>query len=171
MQKSQHFHVQRVIGHRSCAVLRLHEIEAYDEGIGRSHLEAQQGLRENGFPGKCAKDLVQVANFDVAGRRFPRFATVFAVPAQRFRLEPVVVDSLEPVSYRYLALYEIEGDTATLLAEMEKRRLGTVDSYAARKAIDSSGPGLPGWWDRVRFASWNCIALGERVTADSPATS
>jgi hypothetical protein len=93
------------------------------------------------------------------------------VSAQRFRLEPVVVDSVEPVSYRYLALYEIEGDTATLLAEMEKRRLGTVDSYAARKAIDSSGPALPGWWDRVRFASWNCIALGERVTADSPATS
>ena len=93
------------------------------------------------------------------------------VSAQRFRLEPVVVDSAEPVSYRYLALYEIEGDPETLLAEMEKRRLGTVDSYAERKAVDSSGPALPDWWDRVRFASWNCIALGERVTADALATS
>jgi hypothetical protein len=89
------------------------------------------------------------------------------VSAQRFRLEPVVVDSVEPVSYRYLALYEIEGEPETLLAEMEKRRLGTVDSYAQRKAIDASGPALPEWWERARFASWNCIALGERVTADS----
>jgi hypothetical protein len=93
------------------------------------------------------------------------------VSAQRFRLEPVVVDSIEPVSYRYLALYEIEGEPDTLLAEMEKRRLGTVDSYAQRKAIDSSGPALPEWWDRARFASWNCIALGERVTADSLAST
>ena len=93
------------------------------------------------------------------------------VSAQRYRLEPVVSDSVEPVSYRYLALYEIEGDPETLLAEMEKRRFGTVDSYAERKAIDASGPALPDWWDRARFASWNCIALGERVTADSLASS
>jgi hypothetical protein len=92
------------------------------------------------------------------------------VSAQRFRLEPVVTDSVEPVSYRYLALYEIEGDPETLLAEMEKRRFGTVDSYAERKEIDASGPALPDWWDRARFASWNCIALGERVTADSLAS-
>jgi hypothetical protein len=89
------------------------------------------------------------------------------VSAQRFRLEPVVVDAVEPVSYRYLALYEIEGEPETLLAEMEKRRLGTIDSYAERKEIDSSGPALPEWWARARFASWNCIALGERVSAAS----
>jgi hypothetical protein len=91
------------------------------------------------------------------------------VSAQRFRLEPVVVDSVEPTSYRYLALYEIEGDGETLLAEMEKRRLGTVDSYAERKQVDSSGPKLPEWWSRARFASWNAIALGERVTAEQAA--
>ncbi|HLW95205.1 MAG TPA: hypothetical protein VKS25_07515 [Solirubrobacteraceae bacterium] len=89
------------------------------------------------------------------------------VSAQRFRLEPVVTDGVEPTSYRYLALYEIEGDTETLLAEMEKRRFGTVDSYAARKDDDASGPPLPEWWERARFASWNCVALGERITADS----
>ena len=93
------------------------------------------------------------------------------VSAQRYRLEPVVTDSVEPVSYRYLALYEIEGDPQTLLAEMEKRRFGTVDSYAERKQIDASGPALPEWWQRARFASWNCIALGERVTSDSVASS
>ena len=89
------------------------------------------------------------------------------VSAQRFRLEPVVIDAVEPVSYRYLALYEIEGDPETLLAEMEQRRLGTIDAYAERKEIDASGPALPEWWDRARFASWNCIALGERVSASS----
>ena len=87
--------------------------------------------------------------------------------AQRYRLEPVVSDSVEPVSYRYLALYEIEGDTDTLLAEMAKRQLGNTDTYAERKAVDSSGPPLPDWWDRVRFASWNCIATGERIAAPS----
>jgi hypothetical protein len=89
------------------------------------------------------------------------------VSAQRYRLEPVVRDAAEPTTYRYLALYEIEGDTESLLAEMEKRRLGTIDSYAERKEIDDSGPSLPEWWSRARFASWNCIALGERVSADA----
>jgi hypothetical protein len=91
------------------------------------------------------------------------------VSAQRFRLEPVVVDTTEPTTYRYLAMYEIEGDAETLLAEMEKRRLGTVDSYAERKALGDDGPQLPEWWGRARFASWNAIALGERVTADEVA--
>ena len=89
------------------------------------------------------------------------------VSARRYRLEPVVTDATEPVSYRYLALYEVDGDPDKLLEAMAQRRLGTVDSYAERKEIDSSGPALPEWWDRVRFASWNCIALGERVTADA----
>jgi len=92
------------------------------------------------------------------------------VSAQRYRLDPVVRDPTEPVTYRYLALYEIEGDSETLLAEMAKRQLGNVDTYAERKEVDSSGPPLPEWWDRVRFASWNCIALGERVTADAVAS-
>ncbi|HZL55416.1 MAG TPA: hypothetical protein VFC22_07285 [Solirubrobacteraceae bacterium] len=91
------------------------------------------------------------------------------VSAQRYRLEPVVSDATEPVSYRYLALYEVDADPETLLAEMAKLRLGNIDSYAERKAIDSSGPPLPEWWDRVRFASWNCIALGERVSANAVA--
>jgi hypothetical protein len=86
------------------------------------------------------------------------------VSAQRYRLEPVVVDDDAPVAYRYLALYEIEGDPEQLLAEMEKRRFGTRDSYADRKAGGDNGPALPSWWDEVRFASWNCIAMGERVT-------
>jgi len=86
------------------------------------------------------------------------------VSAQRYRLEPVVVDDDAPVSYRYMALYEIEGDLEQLLVEMKRLSLGTRDSYADRKAAGDEGPALPPWWDEVRFASWNCIAMGERVT-------
>jgi hypothetical protein len=86
------------------------------------------------------------------------------VSAQRYRLDPVVVDDDVPVRYRYMALYEIEGDPDALLEEMQKMSLGTRDSYADLKAVDDSGPSLPSWWDEVRFASWNCIAMGERVT-------
>lgn len=88
------------------------------------------------------------------------------VSAQRFRLEPVVVDADAAVRYRYLALYEIEGNPEELLAAMAAAQLGTRDSYADRKAAgDDGGPELPAWWDEVRFASWNCIATGERVLA------
>jgi hypothetical protein len=86
------------------------------------------------------------------------------VSAQRYRLDPVVVDEDVPVRYRYMALYEIEGDPEQLLVEMQKLSLGTRDSYADRKAAGDDGPALPAWWDEVRFASWNCIAMGERVT-------
>jgi hypothetical protein len=86
------------------------------------------------------------------------------VSAQRYRLDPVVVDDDVPVRYRFMALYEIEGDPDALLEEMQKMSLGTRDSYADLKAVDDSGPALPAWWDEVRFASWNCIAMGERVT-------
>jgi hypothetical protein len=86
------------------------------------------------------------------------------VSAQRYRLEPVVVDSGEPVSYRYLSVYEIDGDPEQLLIAMEKLSYGTADSYRERKAVDASGPELPDWWDKVSFASWNCIAIGERIT-------
>jgi hypothetical protein len=86
------------------------------------------------------------------------------VSAQRYRLDPVVVDDDAAVGYRYLAVYEIEGDPDRLLEEMKTLRLGTRDSYADRKAAGDTGPELPPWWDEVRFASWNCIAMGERVT-------
>ncbi len=87
------------------------------------------------------------------------------VSAQRYRLEPVVVDAGEPVTYRYLSLYEIEGDPDELLVQMERASLGTSDAYRNRKGVDDSGPELPPWWDEVTFASWNCIALGDRITA------
>jgi hypothetical protein len=85
------------------------------------------------------------------------------VSARRFRLESVVEDATAPTPFRYLALYEIEGDPETVMAEMEKLSLGSKDSYAELKQVDSSGPDLPDWWDEVGFASWNCIPIGDRV--------
>jgi hypothetical protein len=86
--------------------------------------------------------------------------------AQRFRLEPVVVDEdASDVRYRYMAMYEIEGEPQEILEAMEAMRFGTSDSYRERKEHGDDGPELPAWWDQVRFASWNCIATGERVQA------
>jgi hypothetical protein len=87
------------------------------------------------------------------------------VSAQRYRLEPVVADAGEPVTYRYLSVYEIEGDPDELLAQMKQASLGTRDSYRERKEAGDTGPELPPWWDDVTFASWNCIAIGDRITA------
>jgi len=87
------------------------------------------------------------------------------VSARRYRLEQVVHDGTEPVSYRYLALYEVDKEPQELLDEMEKLRLGTADSYAERKALGDDGPALPAWWSEVRFAAWNCISLGDAVLA------
>jgi hypothetical protein len=89
------------------------------------------------------------------------------VAARRFRLDPIVQDAVAPVPFRYLALYEVEGDPDEALAELAKLGLGSKDSYAELKEVDSSGPELPGWWEHVRFASWNAVPLGERV--ESPA--
>jgi hypothetical protein len=86
--------------------------------------------------------------------------------AQRFRLEPAVVDEEAGVHYRYLALYEVDVDPDELSRNMASMKLGTRDSYAERKADgDDDGPELPAWWDEIRFASWNCIATGEKVVA------
>jgi hypothetical protein len=93
------------------------------------------------------------------------------VSARRYRLEEVVHDAAEPISYRYLALYEVDQDPQELLEEMAKLRLGTADSYAERKALGDDGPELPSWWGEVRFAAWNCISLGDVVTAQSPRAS
>jgi hypothetical protein len=87
------------------------------------------------------------------------------VSARRYRLEQVVDDATEPISYRYLALYEVDKEPRELLEEMEKLKLSTADSYAERKAEGDDGPALPSWWSDVRFAAWNCISLGDVVHA------
>ncbi len=94
---------------------------------------------------------------------------ILAVPGfvsvRRFRLEPVVQDPDAPIPFGFLALYEVEGDPAAAVAALAERSLGTKDSYAELKDGDATGPALPSWWDGVRFASWNCVAIGDRLDA------
>jgi hypothetical protein len=88
------------------------------------------------------------------------------VSCRRYRLDPVVADDGTPRGFRYLAVYELEGDPAAAIAELESVGFGSKDSYAELKEIDVGSLELPAWWNDVRFASWNCVSLGDRV--DSP---
>jgi hypothetical protein len=89
---------------------------------------------------------------------------------QRFRLLPVVSNPDAPFPYRYLAFAELDRDADEVMAEMERRGMNSRDSYVELKKDDSSGPTLPTWWDDVRFASWNGVALGERVESTTPSS-
>lgn len=81
--------------------------------------------------------------------------------ATRYRLDPVVADGA--VRYRYLAIYEIEGDPAQALQGLADAGFGSKDSYSALKEVDSGMLELPEWFERAGFASWNLVPLGERV--------
>lgn len=85
------------------------------------------------------------------------------VAATRYRLEPVVEDP--DVPYGFLAVYELEGDPDAAIKALEEHGYGNKDSYAALKEVDSGTLEMPEWFTQARFASWNCIPLGERVEA------
>ncbi len=85
--------------------------------------------------------------------------------ASRYRLDPVVAD--EDVRYRYLTIYEIEGDPAEALEALSRAGFGSKDSYSALKEVDSGMLELPDWFARTGFASWNLTPLGERVEQTS----
>jgi hypothetical protein len=90
----------------------------------------------------------------------PGFASV-----RRFRLEPVVVNPDGPIAYRYLALYEIEGDPADALARLEQAGMGSKDSYSTLKDAGDGELPLPEWFERIAFASCNCFPVGGCVEA------
>ncbi|MBX5442051.1 MAG: hypothetical protein IRZ32_11055 [Solirubrobacteraceae bacterium] len=85
--------------------------------------------------------------------------------AQRYRLEPDVQAEGVVFPFRTLVVYEVDDDTAALMEGMRRHGLNSADSYAGRKAAGDDGPPLPDWWDQVRFASFNCIAVGPRHEA------
>jgi hypothetical protein len=43
--------------------------------------------------------------------------------------------------------------------------MGSKDSYASLKEEDAGDLELPAWWSDVHFASWNCLAVGDRVVS------
>jgi hypothetical protein len=85
--------------------------------------------------------------------------------AQRYALQPAVVDAQLPMPWRRMVVYEVDDDTAALMRAMEETNLVSADSYEDRKEAGDDGPALPAWWGQVRFASYNCIALGEKVSS------
>ena len=80
--------------------------------------------------------------------------------ARRYRLEPVVGDGV--LSHRFICVYETDGDPRDAVAELERAGMGSQDSYSRLKDANSGALPLPSWWDGARFASWNCLPLGER---------
>jgi len=82
----------------------------------------------------------------------PGFST-----AQRYRLEEVTRPANGTIPGRRLCIYTTTKPPDELRAEMERMNLLSADSYSRLKDTDSTGPALPEWWDRVRFASWNLI--------------
>jgi hypothetical protein len=94
---------------------------------------------------------------------------ILAVPgfvsARRFRLDPQVQDPAAPSPYRFMALYEIEGDPDDVMAALAGAGLGSADLYVDLKGGDAGPLPLPPWFTDVRFASWNCIGAGEPITA------
>jgi len=87
--------------------------------------------------------------------------------ATRFRLRPAVVNPDAEMPYDYLTVYELDGDLEHIMKEMERLGLVSKESYVDLKEVSDQGPQLPPWWDGVRFASWNCVPIGERVQADA----
>jgi hypothetical protein len=84
----------------------------------------------------------------------PHLDEILVVPgfvsAQRYRLEPMVRKPGTSVPYGFLSLYELEGDVPTIMADL--------DAEAASGTMD-----LPRWFPEIKFASWNCYPLGDRV--------
>jgi hypothetical protein len=77
--------------------------------------------------------------------------------AQRYRLEEVTRPANGTIPGRRLCVYTTTKPPDELRAEMDRMNLLSADSYSRLKDSDATGPALPEWWDRVRFASWNLI--------------
>jgi hypothetical protein len=67
--------------------------------------------------------------------------------ARRFSIDPSFD---EPVSFSHLALYEYEGDMSVWRKDLSRR-------------IETGEIVLPKWFDGIRFSSWNCLPLEDRV--------
>jgi hypothetical protein len=89
------------------------------------------------------------------------------VAAQRFRMRPWSDAPGTDGPFRFLAVFELDGEVDTIMAEMERMRLSRPELYIELKKTDRKGPPIPDWWSGIRFASWHCEALGDRVEESS----
>lgn len=70
----------------------------------------------------------------------------------RFRLEQVVRDPASSAESTHLALYEVEGELASLRAALQAAR-------------DAGAVPIPEWFHQVPFVSFDAGSLGARVAA------
>jgi hypothetical protein len=94
--------------------------------------------------------------------------------ATRYTIDAVVTNDGDP-SYRYLSLYELTCPPEVAIANLEAAGMGSADSYVEKKDADAkNAPGgklpLPDWFSGVRFGSWNCRQVSERVTLHGATT-
>jgi hypothetical protein len=67
-------------------------------------------------------------------------------------------------TYRFLSLYELSCAPETAVANLEAANMGSADSYVEKKGADEGKLPLPDWFTAIRFGSWNCKQVSERIT-------
>ena len=75
-----------------------------------------------------------------------------------------VVGADDVPAYRYLSLYELSCSPELAVANLEVANMGSADRYVDKKDIDQGELPLPAWFTDIRFGSWNCSIVGERIT-------
>jgi hypothetical protein len=83
--------------------------------------------------------------------------------ATRYTVEGVVRADGSP-TYRFLSLYELSCPPGEAVANLEAANMGSADSYVEKKDIDEGKLPLPDWFTAIRFGSWNCTKVNERIT-------
>jgi heme-degrading monooxygenase HmoA len=67
--------------------------------------------------------------------------------AQRYRVKPVVAETEAEEKYRYLVLYETEGDIDALRSALNAR-------------VDAGEIVLPDWFKETQYLTWTCEPVG-----------
>jgi hypothetical protein len=84
--------------------------------------------------------------------------------ATRYRID-AVVNADDTGSYRYLSVYELSCAPAEAVANLEAASMGNADAYVEKKDVDEGALPLPDWFPAIRFGSWNCEQVGERIVS------
>jgi len=83
--------------------------------------------------------------------------------ATRYRVAAEVGADDSP-AFRYLSLYELSCPPDVAVANLAAAGMGNADSYVEKKDADEGKLPLPEWFTAIRFGSWNCTQIGERMT-------
>ena len=101
------------------------------------------------------RENIVVAGFQ-AGQRFAVEQTMSGQRVSPGRFESDASSASEPLPYGHMAMYEYEGRSIDeLRADLFER-------------IESGETVLPAWFDKVRWMTWNCRAVDDRVLPVRP---